>query len=115
MEREQIYVGEIRTRRSGEPRYAVVHVLSDDGTACISSQISKDHLVGYLEGASAGPWRKVDISNGIPEEYTSALTARKVRELSHRDFQNVLQCGGLGPERERPDLNKGRGSSRLPS
>lgn len=96
MANARIYVGEIKASRRGERSYAIAHAFSaSDATTRYCSRISEDHLVGYLEGATAGRWQSVEIKNGVPDDYRAAFGTDKTHELTNSAFDRILRRAGL--------------------
>lgn len=96
MAKIQIYFDTERKDRPTSHRYAVVHDLYGDGNAVrIARNLTFDHLVGYLEGSTAGRWGQVNLVTGLGKSPTEDLTRIGLQPLTHGKLLELLEKARL--------------------
>lgn len=92
MEEEIFYIGKVQDRR-----YAVMHEVPNVTTHWNLS-LSFDGLAGYLEGATALHYGKVNLNNGIPFRMmreTGNSQDVDVRQLDNKTLDRLLTASCL--------------------
>jgi len=93
--KERIYFGRPQVRNNEEGDYLCIHAYGCDLQGERTCEgMSLDHLAGYIEGAAMGAFKRVDLSNGIPENRASAF-AERTRPLSRDEVSELLDRARL--------------------
>jgi len=96
MAKIQIYFGTERKAGSTSQRYVVVHDLYGDGHAVrVARDLTFDHLVGYLEGATAGRWGQVNLVTDLGKNPTEELAEHGLRPLAKGRLAQLLEKARL--------------------
>ena len=80
MGKECIYFGQEQRGDRLSETYMIVHRLYEGHEALRFCQgLSFEYLAGYLDGATAGRWSRVDLRNGIPVDLADNTDTRPLQ------------------------------------
>ena len=97
---QTVYFAQINGRKTD--KYAIYHAFSEDheycgpgvtGRYCVG--VSRDHLSGYLEGASTGRWNDIELRNGIPREFEYSFEGETTKPVRKKDLKRIIEETGL--------------------